>query len=187
MEATDALLVARVAAGDEEALAEAFDTLGSAVYRTALYVLGDAMTAQDVTQEVFLDLWTAPRGYEATRGSLRTYMTMRARHSALDLLRSELRRAGREKRYDRLTPVQPDPGPSEQITAAETASAVHDALGKLPPNLRKAVELTYFAGLTYREAAKTLGISEGTAKSRIRLALARLEKLLDHEVREAFE
>lgn len=187
VEASDSLLVARIAAGDDRALAEAFDALGSAVYGTALYVLGDAVTAQDVVQDVFLDLWSRSVQYDCARGSLRTYLRIRARHLALDRLRSELRRAGREERYERLNPAQPEPCPSEQVTAAETASAVRDALGQLPPEQREAVKLAYFSGKTYREVAKTLDISEGTAKSRIRLALAKLETLLAREMQEASE
>ena len=184
LEASDSLLVARIAAGDDRALAEAFDALGSAVYRTALYVLGDAMTAQDVVQDVFLDLWSRPGQYDCALSSLRTYLRIRARYLALDRLRSERRRAGREERYERLTPAQPEPCPSEQVISAETASAVRDALGQLPREQREAVQLAYFDGQTYREVAKTLGISEGTVKSRIRLALAKLETLLAREVQE---
>jgi RNA polymerase sigma-70 factor, ECF subfamily len=182
VEATDSLLAARLVAGDDRALAEAFDTLGAAVYGSAMYVLGDAMTAQDVVQDVFLRLWTQPYEYDARRGSLRTYLMMCARHRALDHLRSELRRAGREERYERLISAQPEPSPGEQVTAAETACAVRDVLQKLSPKLREAVELAYLHRQTYCEVAKTLGISEGTAKSRIRLALARLETMLDRQL-----
>lgn len=187
MEATDSLLAARLAAGDDRALAEAFDTLGSAVYGSAMYVLGNAMMAQDVVQDVFLHLWTHTCEYDARRGSLRKYLMMRARYCAFDHLRSELRRAGREERYERLIPAQPEPCPSEQVTATETASAVREALGKLPREQCEVVELAYFHQRSYREVAKALGISEGTAKSRIRLAFARLESMLGPQVRESFE
>jgi RNA polymerase sigma-70 factor (ECF subfamily) len=178
------LLADRLAAGDERALAEAFDTLGAAVHLTALQVLGDAAAAQDVVQDVFVELWCHPHRYDASLGSLRTYLTLCARHRAHDLVRAELRRAGREQRHQRLVPAQREPSPGEQVTAAETASAVREAVGLLPRDQREVVELAYFGGLSYRDAAVALGIPEGTAKSRCRLALAKLERLLDRELLE---
>jgi RNA polymerase sigma-70 factor (ECF subfamily) len=178
------LLADRLAAGDEQALAEAFDDLGTAVHATALQVLGDAAAAQDVVQDVFVDLWCHPQRFDASLGSLRTYLTLCARHRAHDVVRSELRRAGREQRHQRLVPAQRDPSPVDQVSAAETASAVRDAVRLLPPDQREVVELAYFSGLSYRDAALALGIPEGTAKSRVRLALAKLEEMLDRQLLE---
>jgi RNA polymerase sigma-70 factor (ECF subfamily) len=178
------LLADRLAAGDERALAEAFDALGAVVHVTALQVLGDASAAQDVVQDVFVDLWRHPFRYDATLGSLRTYLTLCARHRAHDLVRAELRRAGREQRHQRLDPAQADPSPGDQVAAAETASAVRNAVGLLPRDQREVVELAYFKGLSYRDTARALGIPEGTAKSRCRLAFAKLERLLDRQLLE---
>lgn len=181
----DRLLAARIAAGDERALAEVFDELGGAVYASALRVLGNCSSAQDVVQDVFVELWCQPDRYDASLGTLRTFLSVCARHRAHDLLRSELRRAGREHRHERLTPQQRDPSPSEQVAEEETACAVRDAVQQLPPSQREVVELAYFRGLSYRDVARATGIPEGTAKSRVRLALARLETLLDREMLES--
>jgi RNA polymerase sigma-70 factor, ECF subfamily len=178
------LLADRLAAGDERALAEVFDALGAVVHATALQVLGDASAAQDVVQDVFVDLWCYPQHYDAALSSLRTYLTLCARHRALDAVRAEVRRTGREARHQRLIPVQREPSPGDQVAAAETASAVREAVGHLPVEQREVVELAYFGGLSYRDAALALGIPEGTAKSRCRLALARLEQLLDRQLLE---
>ena len=95
---TDALLAARLAAGDDVALAEVFDRLAPAVYRGALRVLGHRAAAQDVVQDVFVQLWSHPGRYDPAAGPLRAYLTMQARHRAVDLVRSELRRVARQER-----------------------------------------------------------------------------------------
>jgi RNA polymerase sigma-70 factor (ECF subfamily) len=184
VESADSLYPARLAAGDDRALAEVFDAVGPVVHATAMHVLGDAAAAQDVVQDVLVDLWCHPERYDQTLGSLRTYLTIRARHRAHDVLRSELRRVAREERHERLEPARGSPSPTEEVTAAETASAVRDAVRLLSPDQRTVVELAYFGGLSYRDVARTLGIPEGTAKSRMRLALARLETLLDRQLLE---
>ncbi|MGO9080707.1 MAG: sigma-70 family RNA polymerase sigma factor [Streptosporangiaceae bacterium] len=182
---TDALLAARLAAGDHIALAEVFDRLAPAVYSGALRVLGRHAAAQDVAQDVFVELWSHPGRYDPDAGSLRAYLTMQARHRAVDLVRSELRRVARQERSSRLEPGQPDPSPCEQVVAAEAAAAVRAAIETLPASQRRIVELAYFGGLTCREAAKAAGIPEGTAKSRLRLALAKLETVLDRQLLES--
>jgi RNA polymerase sigma-70 factor (ECF subfamily) len=178
------LLTARIAAGDDRALAEAYDLVAAAVHAAAARVLGSTCAAQDVVQDVFVDLWCHPERYDEARGSLRTYLSVCARHRALDLLRSDLRRVVREERSERLVPVQREPSPSDRVTAAETSSAVRDAVQQLPPDQRQVVELAYFKGLTYRDVARVTGISEGTAKSRVRLAFAKLQAVLDHQLLE---
>lgn len=181
---TDALLAARLAAGDDLALAEIFDGLAPAVYDGALRVLGDDAAAQDVVQDVFVELWSHPARYDPAAGTLRTYLIVLARHRALDLVRSELRRVARQERSYRLAPGQPAPSPSEEVVAAQAAAAVRAAIRLLPDSQRRVVELAYFRGLTCREIADAVGIPEGTAKSRLRLALAKLETMLDRQLLE---
>jgi RNA polymerase sigma-70 factor, ECF subfamily len=184
VEATDALLTARLAAGDDRALAEAYDQLGPAVYGAALRVLGQWTAAQDVAQDVFVDLWSHPDRYDPAAGSLRTYLTVLARRRAIDVVRSELRRIARQERNHRLTPHQGIASPSDEVEAAEAAGVVRAAVRLLPGSQREVVELAYFGGLSYREVALAIGIPEGTAKSRLRLALARLESVLDRQLLE---
>jgi RNA polymerase sigma-70 factor, ECF subfamily len=182
VEQTDALRAARLVAGDERALGEVFDLLGTVVYRVALRVLGDAAAAQDVAQDVFVELWCHPARYDPAAGSLRTYLAVLARHRSVDLVRGELRRIARQERHHRLSPGQPQTVPGDEVVAAEAASLVRAAVGRLPENQRQVVELAYFGGLSYREVALAAGIPEGTAKSRLRLALAKLETVLDRQL-----
>jgi RNA polymerase sigma-70 factor (ECF subfamily) len=182
---TDALLAARLTAGDDHALAEVVDRLAPAVYSAALRVLGNGAAAQDVVQDVFVELWSHPDRYDPAAGTLRTFLLVQARHRAVDAVRSELRRIARQERHHRLTPGQPPPSPCDEVTAAEAASAVKAAVRQLPDGQRRVVELAYFKGLTCREVALATGIPEGTAKSRLRLALAKLETVLDRQLLES--
>jgi RNA polymerase sigma-70 factor (ECF subfamily) len=184
VESAGSLLTSRLAAGDDRALAEVFDEFAAAVHATALQILGDPAAAQDVVQDVFVDLWCRPERFDEALGSLRTFLTLCGRHRALDVLRSELRRAGREERHARLLPGPRPPTPGEQVTDADTAATVRAAVRRLPPDQRRVVELAYFGGLSYRDVARQMGIPEGTAKSRVRLALAKLETLLDRQLLE---
>ena len=178
-------MAARLAAGDDHALAEVFDALAHTVFGSALRVVGDTSAAQDVVQDVFVELWTHPDRYDPAAGSLRTYLSVLARHRAVDLIRSELRRLARQERTYRLTPEPAPPGVGDQVLAAETTGLVRAAVQLLPASQRQVVELVYFDGLTCREVASAVGIPEGTAKSRLRLALTRLETVLDRQLLES--
>jgi RNA polymerase sigma-70 factor (ECF subfamily) len=182
---SDAVLAARLAAGDDHALAEVFDALAPSVLGSALRVLGDSSAAQDVVQDVFVELWRHPGRYDPAAGTLRTYLTVLARHRAVDLVRSELRRVARQERSYRLTPAPPMAGAGDAMLAAETAGLVRSAVQSLPATQRQVVQLAYFDGLTCREVAHAVGIPEGTAKSRLRLALAKLEEMLDRQLLES--
>ncbi len=185
VEGSDALLAARLAAGDDRALADVFDQLASSVYGGALRVLGNGSAAQDVVQDVLVELWRHPDRYDPAAGSLRTYLMVLARHRAVDVMRSELRRVARQERHYRLTPADPPGSVGDQVMAAETASVVRAAVQLLPDGQRRVVELAYFEGLTCREVASAMGIPEGTAKSRLRLAMAKLETVLDRQLLES--
>lgn len=182
---TDVLLVRRLAAGDDHALAEIFDSLAPTVYGAALGVLGNGAVAQDVVQDVFVELWSRPGRYDPAAGTLRTYLIVLARHRAVDMVRSERRRVARQERHFRLTPGRRLPSACDEVTAAEAAEAVRDAVRVLPRDQRRVVELAYFQGLTYREVALAVGIPEGTAKSRLRLALVKLKAMLDRQLLES--
>ena len=185
MGGSDVLLAARLAARDDLALAEVFDHWASAVYGAALRVLRDEAAAQDVVQDVFVGLWSRPGRYDPAAGTLHAYLVVLARHRAVDLARSELCRAARQQRSYRLVPGQLPVSPCEEVMAAHVATAVRAATRLLPDGQRRIVELAYFGGLSCREAAKAAGIPEGTAKSRLRLAYAKLKTVLDASLLES--
>lgn len=185
MRATDSLLAARLEAGDDHALAEVFDRFGALVYGAAVGIVGDGSSAQDVVQDVFVELWSHPDRFDPTAVSLRTYLVVLARNRAMDAIRGELRRIARQQRHYRLSAAQSPLSPGEEVLTADVASTVRAAIERLPEAQRRVIELAYFEGMTCREVAQAAGIPEGTAKSRLRLALAKLESVLDRQLLES--
>ena len=182
----DALLMERIRAGDDQALAAVYDQHAGAVYGLARRVAQDEQLACDVTQEVFTYLWEMPHRVDLSRGSLRTYLTLLAHRRAVDEVRRRRTRSRAET-----APAQPEPedepgtGAIDRATATWRTRPVTVLLGMLPAEQRAAVQLAYYDGLTYVQVAKALGIPEETAKSQLRTALASLRTLLAEEAREA--
>jgi RNA polymerase sigma-70 factor (ECF subfamily) len=173
----DGLLVARLAAGDDEAIAEVFDRFAPFLYGLARRVTGDSTLAEDVVQEVLTTLWSHPERFDPARGSLRAFLGVQAHRRAVDAVRREVRRAAHEGREKALDPGASDPFPDETESIG-LVDIIRQAIGRLPAPQRQAVELAYFQGCTQRELAGVLGIPEGTAKSRLRLAQAKLSEWL---------
>jgi len=169
----------RVVAGDDTALREVYDQYSSFVYGLAVRVIGDTRAAEDVSQEVFVSFWERPAAFDPARGSLRTWLGTLTHRRAVDHVRREEARRRRAEREAGRAVTEPDV--EEMATALVTAERVRAALELLPPEQRRAVQLAYFGGKTYRQVAEELGIPEGTAKSRLRLALRRIADALEAE------
>ena len=164
---------------DPATFACVFEVHERGVYAAALRILGNPAQAQDVVQDVFLRIWRRPETFDAQRGQLASYLRMMARSRALDLWR-EGQAAGRAS--DRLQLVvdgAPPPAEDSPAVAAElgaTRETVIEALQQLPEPQREALVLAYWGGLTAGEIADREHVPLGTAKSRIRLGLARLRQ-----------
>ena len=172
----DDVLVARLAAGDDEAIGEVFDRYAPFVFGLALKVSRNSSLAEDVVQEVFASLWRSPHRFDPSRGSLRSYLGVLAHRRAVDAVRSEARRAARQDREGFDAAVgRYDCDEMDNVTVVEV---VRQAINRLPVDQRRAVELAYWEGHTHRELAALLGVPEGTAKSRLRLAQAKLGQWL---------
>jgi len=175
----DRELAARLMAGDPSALAEVYDRYVGLVYGLARRVLGDDARAEDVTQEVFVFVWEQPHRFDPSRGSLRSWLGVLAHHRSVDRVRSEVRRARGEARVNPVDVVTDAHGEvDDELSGAWLADRVREALDQLPPEQREAIVLAYYGGRTYRQVATDLDIPEGTAKSRLRLALSKLDDLL---------
>lgn len=174
----DSVLVARLAAGDELAVGELFDRHGSFAFGLARRVTRSQAIAEDVVQEVFTSLWTDPHRFDANRGSLRAYLGVQTYRRAIDAVRRDHRRRAREERVATAARVDDARGVHDGIDAAILAEEVRTAIARLPAEQRAAVELVFWSGLTCREVATVLAIAEGTAKSRLRLAQAKLSEWL---------
>ncbi|MBI5104332.1 MAG: sigma-70 family RNA polymerase sigma factor [Solirubrobacterales bacterium] len=155
----------------------AYDEHSRGVYAAAYRILGNAAQAQDVAQDVFLRVWRNPKKFDARRGELGSYLKLMARSRALDLWR-EGQAAGRASDRLKVVVAQDEPRnevrPDQEAERDDERRFVRRALGALPDAQREAVVLAYYGGLTADEIARRSGVPLGTAKSRIRLGLAKL-------------
>lgn len=170
---SDAVLVVAIGRYREEALAEAYRRHAGAVFALARRLLGDATHAEEIVQEIFLRLWQQPERFDPGRGSLRSFLLAQSHGRAVDSLRSEGSRRRREER-DFLRTAESGYDVEHEVWDLAVADKVQDALGTLPVEERRAIEMAYYGGHTYREVADLLGQPEGTVKSRIRAGLRRL-------------
>jgi len=176
-EVSDAQLVTSIARYSEVALAEVYRRHGGAVYGLARRVLNDPAEAEDVTQEVFLRLWNEPDRYDPGRGSLRSFLLAQSHARAVDAVRSTSSRRQRESR-DALRTARGTYDLQHEVWDLAMADQVGQAMGALPAEERRAIELAYFDGHTYREVARLLQQPEGTVKSRIRNGMRRMRAAL---------
>jgi RNA polymerase sigma-70 factor (ECF subfamily) len=171
--ASDANLVVAIARWHQPALAEAYRRHGGAVHALSRRIIRSDPSAEEITQEVFLDLWQHPEKFDAQRGTLRSFLLARTHGKSVDLIRAETSRRRREDRTTRETATA-GYDLEHQVWDMAVAEQVKDALVALPDELRQPIQLAYFGGHTYREVAEMLGAPEGTVKSRIRVGLGRL-------------
>jgi len=157
--------------GDQSALAELYDRYSSVVYAVALRVLGDTGAAEDVLQEVFLQLWRNPGAFDAARGSLGAWLAVITRNRAIDSLR---RRRPETNIEDVIVSVAPDLAAAADSSRA--AEKIRDVLGTMPVSQRSALEMAYFEGMSHSEIADRTGEPLGTIKTRIRAGLMTLRK-----------
>lgn len=179
----DAALVARMGAGDEQAIGTLYDRWEHGVRTLAVRLVGDSTEAEDVVEEVFWQAWRQATRFDVNRGGAGTWLLTIARSRSLDRLRS-LRRSRDEQGLDDLV----DSG-SEQLASAsadpladvergERSRIVREALRSLPAQQREALELAYFEGLSQTEIAERTSLPLGTVKTRMRLALQKLRERL---------
>lgn len=163
--------------GDPQAFRQAFDDHHRAVYTAAFRILGDPAMAQDVVQDVFLRLWRRPGAFDPRRGELGTYLRLMGRSRALDLWRESQVRGRAAERMKASTGAEEQRVEDHPGVLAERdhdRAEVREALGRLPEPQREALVLAYWGGLTADQIARQVSVPLGTAKSRIRLGLARL-------------
>jgi RNA polymerase sigma-70 factor (ECF subfamily) len=169
--APDLAAVLAMKSGDQSALAELYDRYSSVVYAVALRVLGDAGAAEDVLQEVFLQLWRNPAGFDAARGSLGAWLAVISRNRAIDFLRRRRPEADIE---DVVLSVAPDL--AAEADRSRAAEKIRGVLGTMPVPQRSALEMAYFEGMSHSEIASKTGEPLGTIKTRIRAGLMVLRK-----------
>ncbi len=168
---TDATVIARICSGDEGAMAVLYDRYARIVYSVALRVLAETSAAEDVLQEVFLQLWRNPQAFDASRGSLMAWLAVIARHRAIDHLR---RQHPHEEATE--TVVALSPSMETESERRQTVQKVQSIMAGMPSEQRSALEMAFFDGLTHTEIAGKTGQPLGTVKTRIRAGLLTLRK-----------
>jgi len=173
-EATDLELVSAIRSGSEQAMAAVYDKYSGIVYSVALRVLGDTGAAEDVLQEVFMQLWRNPGLFDSSRGNLGPWLAVITRNRSIDALRKRRPETDIE---DVVISVQPDlAGDAERSIAM---SKVRSVLGGMPMAQRMALEMAYFEGLSHTEISSKTGEPLGTIKTRIRTGLLALRKAFE--------
>jgi RNA polymerase sigma-70 factor, ECF subfamily len=167
----DAALIARLRAGDQTAMADLYDRYSGVVYGVALRVLANTTAAEDVVQEVFLQLWRNPQAFDADRGRLAPWLAVIARNRAID----HLRKRPLEDDIDEL-PISTGVDLEDEAARKLAIDRVRGVLTQLPQDQRKALEMAFFEGMTHSEIAGKTGEPLGTVKTRIRTGLLALRK-----------
>ncbi len=176
---SDAAVVVAIGRWREDALAEAYRRHAGAVFALARRLLVDPGMAEEVVQEVFLRLWNQPEKFDPERGSLRAFLLAQTHGRAVDVLRSETSRRRREERDARRT-AEAGYDIEREVMDLSVTDKVNEVMAVLPVDERRAIELAYFGGHTYRQVAALLDQPEGTVKSRIRSGLRRMrDQLMD--------
>jgi RNA polymerase sigma-70 factor (ECF subfamily) len=166
-------LLGRVGRGDEQAFAAVYDLLGAAVYGLARRVVRDPARAEEIAQEVFIQVWQSAARFDASRGSAKGWVLTLAHRRAVDAVRHDQAATNRENRYDWSNGPDFDEV-EEKVSTNLEHEQVRRCLGGLTELQREAVNLAYYNGHTYAEVAQVLDTNPATIKTRIRDGLVRL-------------
>ena len=179
----DETLIRRIARSEPEALAELYDRYGRLVYSLALAITNDAGLSEEVSQDVFLQVWRKAGSYRPEAGRVLTWLSRIARNRAIDMLRRQnVRPEGSWISLDGLESLTAERAGLEPfVLDSSSREQVRQALAALPPEQRTALALAYFRGLSQQEIAALLHQPLGTSKTRVRLALHQLRAFLAEE------
>ena len=180
-EASQTELLRRVAAQDHQALAELYDSLAKPLFSTAVHILGDTREAEEVIQDVFVQIWNRAATFDGELGAPLHWTLGITRHRCIDYLRSRQRRTRLLDDATTETEILSRPASSTSAHEAlndEEMAKVRTAVRTLPPDQRQAIELAFFGGMTHQEIAEALNEPLGTIKARIRRGMLKLKESL---------
>ena len=180
----DPTLLRLVTRQDENALGALYDRFSRLVYSMALNVVNDEAAAEEITQDVFLNVWKKASSYDVSHAKVVTWIASIARHRAIDILRARSVRPVNQEFSWEEEPLLEIASPLDVEKEAELhqrQQKVRLALTKLPKDQRKVMALAYFGGYSHSEMAKMLNEPIGTVKTRLRLAMQKLRQFLDEE------
>jgi RNA polymerase sigma-70 factor, ECF subfamily len=172
-------LISLVETGDADAFAALYDRHSSAAFSLAYRMMGERQASEDLAQDAFLKVWRGAGSYRVARGSVRTWILSIVHNRGIDQLRSH---ASRRRTQDKIEATAPRSQPSEAF--AETLrnsqrDQVREAMGTLPSEQLKILELAYFSGYTHVEISELLGLPLGTVKGRMRLGLKKIRDFFE--------
>ena len=172
-------LIARIAAGDDAALGELYDASSRVVYSLTLRILVNPTDAEEITLDVYTQVWRTANRFETQRGSVMAWLVTMARSRAIDRLRSQKHRnlvSSGDRDLAELVSVTETP--ESQSVGKESVRYVRQAIEALPSEQKQAIVLSFFSGFSHPEVAEQLGIPLGTVKTRIRLGMTKLRESL---------
>ena len=168
-------LIERISSGDQLSLAKLYDESSSLVFGLAVRILGNAADAEEITLDVYKQIWRAAKDYDPARGSVRAWIVTLARTRAIDRQRQAAARMRLEQPLDDSDHLRAThPGPEERTASNQTGRRLRLALNALSDEQREAIELAFFSGLTHSELSARLGAPLGTVKTRIRNGMLKL-------------
>jgi RNA polymerase sigma-70 factor, ECF subfamily len=172
--------VGRAAGGDQSGLAALYDESNSLVYSVALRMLGHREDAEEVTLDVYTQVWRTAANYDPSRGTVAAWLVTQARSRAIDRMRARGGRMEREQPMVKFFDLEVDaPSPEQESEAGQRRRRLLAALATLAPEQREVIQLAFFSDLTHGELASQLGQPLGTVKSRIRLGMIKLREQLE--------
>ena len=171
----------RIAGGDRSAFSDFYDQYSGLLFSIAIKVLNDTKEAEDVLQEVFMQIWNKADAYDPLLGKPASWAVTLTRNKAIDRIRASQRRSKLLEQATVEANVTPDhsPSPNETLHGRENAEKIRSVVAALPADQRRAIELAFFSGLTQDEIAKTLQEPLGTIKARIRRGMLKLREKLE--------
>ncbi len=174
-------LLAKTGRGDRASFEQLYDRYAGVLFSTAYRVLNDQEAAEDVLQDVFVQIWEKAPTYDPSRGKPLTWAVTMTRNKSIDRLRSAQRRYRLHDEVERETEIMeqtPDRSSPDAVDTSEHSKIVHSAVMQLSKEQRQAIELAFFSGLTQAEIAEKLNEPLGTVKARIRRGMMRLKEII---------
>jgi RNA polymerase sigma-70 factor (ECF subfamily) len=177
----DAALLEKAGRGDRTSFEQLYDRLSGLLFSMAYRVLNDREAAEDVLQDVFIQIWDKASTYDSSRGKPLTWAVTLTRNKAIDRLRSTQRRYRLRDELELESSIDPDQSgksSADDLADSEKTKLVRAAVSRLPPDQRRAIELAFFSGMTQSEIAVELCEPLGTVKARIRRGMMKLRDSL---------
>jgi RNA polymerase sigma-70 factor, ECF subfamily len=175
----DSALIGNMMTGDEAAFSTLYDRYSAMLFGMLVRILRDQQAAEEVLQDLFLQLWRSAAQFDAARGSLPAWLMVIGRNRAISRLRGRRdREVLEENEGDYANTFASSQNIEDEAVRAQVARNISAAMGQLPVEQRQAVELAYFEGMTQSEIASQTGIPLGTVKTRVRTAMQTLRQII---------